>query len=150
MDMFIPTSIIPRRHSHLPKWFNRSIRHHLKQLRSLKRTYVSNPTLTRMRKISNLELNLQEDISEAKHQFVSTLIKSSAAKESTAPLHKHIRSRIKQTGVPQSVFWASQSALPTQPITGSSLSYLHFTDVEVIHYLTHLRPWDPVVLAPRF
>ena len=77
IDAFVPSSTIPRHHSHLPRWFNASIRHRLKQFRSVRRSYISNPTSTRKQKLSDLESDLQRDISNAKEEFVSALINKS-------------------------------------------------------------------------
>ena len=74
IDQFIPK--FPVKHAHQPKWFNSTIRHKIKCLRTLKRKYFNCPTDRTKVKLTNLQEEIQLMIVEAKLQQVQLKIRN--------------------------------------------------------------------------
>ena len=99
MSLVVPK--IQVKHNHGPKWFNSDIRHHLKCLRTLRR---SHPTTQRKRKIDCMENLLQEKLVHAKATFENNLIESHVLSNSSA-IFSYIRSSVScQNALPSTVY----------------------------------------------
>ena len=109
IDKFVPVVKVPNRHSHLPKWFDSSIRHNLKRFRTLNRVCRTRPSPNLEQRKLNLESQLTEDISAAQHRFESTLVNNYASRKNH-DLFKYISSLSKSSHIPQVVFLNSTQA----------------------------------------
>ena len=110
INRFVLTVTIPKRHSHLPRWFDGYLRHNLKHVRTFHRKCVSHPTPTHLQNLAHLESVLKDNIAMAESTYVSTLIQQSAINHSPSCLYAHIRSLVKQSSIPPQVFLGSMSA----------------------------------------
>ena len=86
--LFVPTIPVCR-HPH-PPWFNSHIRHSINILRSLQRRHKANSSTKLQIKISQLESQLQLEISSAKIQFESDLVHR--ATKNASNVFQYIRS----------------------------------------------------------
>ena len=68
MYLFIPK--ISLKHNHGPKWFDSSIRHHLKCLRTLRRKQKANPSVQRQRNIEISEKELKYKMESSKLKLI--------------------------------------------------------------------------------
>ena len=110
INRFVLTATILKRHSHLPCWFDGSLCHNLKRVRTFRRKCVSHPTPTRLQNLAHLESDLKDNIAIAESTYVSILIHQSAINHSPSCLYAHIRSVVKQSSIPPQVFLGSTSA----------------------------------------
>ena len=110
INRFVLTATILKWHSHLPCWFDGSLRHNLKHVRTFCRKCVSHPTPTRLQNLARLESDLKDNIAIAESTYVSILIHQSAINQSPSRLYAHIRSVVKQSPIPSQVFLGSTSA----------------------------------------
>ena len=160
MKLFIPLTKI---HSHQhPLWFTPEIRHQLKCLRTLHCKYKCHPTTYMAAKIKSLESGLQDDITAAKYDFESFVIKSFAC-TSNNKIYRYIKSPNKSKSLPVTVSFDSlvasadtdkancyfhsvfsgSSSLPSTddlPEISHSLNAIEFTETEVFQVLTTLDP----------
>ena len=73
INRFVPTATIPKRHYHLPGWFDGSLCHNLKRVRTFRRKCISHPTPTPLQNLACLESDLKDNIAIAESTYVSTL-----------------------------------------------------------------------------
>ena len=71
VNQFIPK--FPVKHTHQPNWFNSTICHKIKCLHSLRRKYTNHPIDSTKVKLTNLQVELQLMITEAKSEYKSNL-----------------------------------------------------------------------------
>ena len=107
IDKLVPTVAITKRHSHLPRWFNGSLRHDLKRVRTIRRMCITRPTPANLESLSQLDAYLRDSIAEAESSYVVSLINQSVMDKSNACLYAHIRSII---NIPPVVSLSPQSA----------------------------------------
>jgi len=70
-NLYVPKISIKK--SNQPKWFNSTIRHKIKCLRTSKRQLTRHPTARKRLKVTNLRNELQQMISEAKTDYETRL-----------------------------------------------------------------------------
>ena len=71
MNQYVPKISVKK--SNQPRWFNTSIRHKIKCLRTSKRQLAKHPTESKRLKVANLQSELQLMIAEAKSDYESSL-----------------------------------------------------------------------------
>ena len=117
---FVPIVTVSKRHSHLPRWFNSSVYHDLKRVRTIRRQCVSSPTPAYLESLFQLESKLKAAIAKAETHYVSSLLQQSMEDKSSARIYAHIRYVIKQSLIPPVFLWG-----PSLPLLMlSRLTYL--------------------------
>ena len=165
IDQFVPLSSSSRRYSHLPKWFNRELRHKLNCVRTIGRQYKSNPSHYLSQKLNTARCELSADISSVKESFQSQLIDDFIQSNNSSKLFAHIRSVTHQDILPPKVFMDSISAstdsdkanlfnnyffsvytppmscsIPPPPDSLSVLNDIQISHSDIYTALTHLDP----------
>ena len=110
IDQFVPLSSSSRRYSHLPKWFNRELRHKLNCVRTIGCKYKSIPSHYLSQKLNTARCELSANISSVKESFQSQLIDDFIQSNNNSKLFAHIQSVTHQDILPLKVFMDSISA----------------------------------------
>ena len=107
-----------------PKWFNSEIRNNLHKIHSLRRRCKRCPSAENTSLLSNAELLLQVQMSEAKVKFETSLVNNFAVSNDST-IYKYIKSLSGQDKIPPTVFHNSVTAsTPTDKATLFS-KYFH-------------------------
>ena len=144
MDHFIPLTIV--HHAHQPKWFNSSIRHHIKCLNTLRRRRCNkHPTAIIRTKIEESEKSLQSKISKAKISKVKidyeANLVSSCANNSNNKIYQY--NITKSSSIPQTLFHNSSLSalicLKLTPIINIFILFLYKTPGTTVFSIIHLH-----------
>ena len=106
MREFIP--LIKQNAAYHPKYFFPSIRHQVNCVRSLKKKHYKSPTNTNLTRLNNTEKLLANQISSAKSEYESKLIKDFAF-NNQPKIYKYIRNIKKSTSIPNTVHFGEAS-----------------------------------------
>ena len=100
MYLFIPK--ISLKHNHGPKWFDSSIRHHLKCLRTLRRKQKANPSVQKQRNIEISEKELNFKMESSKLNYERNLLESLQSNHSSS-IYAYMRSITGHNSIPEIV-----------------------------------------------
>ena len=93
-----------------PRWFTGEIKHHLHQLRSLRRKWRSSGDHPlHLSKVRSLEFSLQEEITTARSRFEAALVHKFAFSNDNA-IFKYIHGLLKSNALPNTVTFGGESA----------------------------------------
>ena len=140
MDHFIPFTIVHQ--AHQPKWFNSSIRHHIKCLNTLRRKCNKHPTATIRTKIEESEKSLQAEICKAKIDYEVNLA-SSCANNSNNKIYQYIKYITKSSSVqfPKHYFTTPHLSalicLKRTPLINTFILFLHKTSGATVFSIIH-------------
>ena len=87
MQQFIPIVSVPC--TNHPIWFNSEIRHHIKQLRTLRRKCSKHDTTNNVTKLKSLESLLSAKVSAAKSDYETNLVAS--INNNNSSIYKYIK-----------------------------------------------------------
>ena len=124
MTLFIPRFLI--RSKQYPKWFTGDLRHQLKCLHTLRRTYKRSPSDRNKIRLIQAEDLFQQSVAEAKSNFEAALITDYACHSSPAIYH-YIRNFTKSATIPPTVHLDATSA--NSDITRANLFNQYFYSV---------------------
>ena len=71
LNLYVPKISVKK--SNQPIWFNSNVRHKIKCLRTAKKLHARHPTESKRLKVIDLQRELQQMISDAKHDYESNL-----------------------------------------------------------------------------
>ena len=92
-----------------PKWFTKELRHQLKCLHTLRRTYKCSPSDRNATRLSQAEESFQSNAATAKSTYETDLI-TNFATNSNPNIYRHIRSFTKSATIPPTVYFNDTSA----------------------------------------
>ena len=107
LNLYVPKISI--KESNHPKWFNPTIRHKIKCLRTAKRQLVRHPTERKRLKVEDLQRELQQMITEAKHDYETNLALNYAHINSNK-IFKYISSIKGRESFPAKMYHINESA----------------------------------------
>ena len=164
VSQYVP-KIYPRRYPQ-PKWFDSEIQHHLNKVHTLRRRYRSKPSPNLLSQLSLAEAKLSDEMSIAKQDFESQLIRDLVVNNSSK-IYKYISSLSSSHQLPpimhfddkqasssfdqvqllnqffHSVFTHSSHELPSSislPVSSKTLSNINISTADVFQALHSLDP----------
>ena len=108
VNLYVPQVHVNK--ANQPKWFNSTIRHKIKSLRTIKRQLARHPTESRKLKVTSLQNEIQHMVAEAKLTYESKLVLDYAS-TNNSKIFKHISSIKKQDDFPSKMSYNDEFAV---------------------------------------